>query len=335
MKRCEIGSEYWDVPTTNKANSYFSKSTQWFLSGRSALKAIVSDLKQLNTVAMPSWCCDSMIKPFIDAGFSVHFYPVYFDGGLIQEIEMVCDVLFLMDYFGYSTQAFDLQNYKGIVIRDITHSVFSKYYTDADYYFGSLRKWCGVCTGGYAWTRDGHRLESGANDGQEYVVLRKRAMDEKNEYIKGEREDKDYLKAFDEAEELLEGVGIVPAIDRDVELAQRLDVEIIKVRRRTNASILRSAFLEWLIFPNLDPTDTPMFVPVQVPNGKRDALRRYLIQKEIYCPIHWPVGEYHKLDERTALIYENELSLVCDQRYTEKDMKRIVDTIKQFEKEEE
>ena len=73
-----------------------------------------------------------------------------------------------------------------------------------------------------------------------------------------------------------------------------------------------------------------MFVPVLVPYGKRDELRKYLIENEIYCPVHWPESKYHKLDERTEYIYQNELSLVCDQRYTESDMNRIVEVIKTY-----
>ena len=75
---------------------------------------------------------------------------------------------------------------------------------------------------------------------------------------------------------------------------------------------------------------TPLFVPVLVPEGRRDALRKHLIQNEIYCPVHWPLTEHHKIDQRSAAIYENELSLVCDQRYGAADMERIVKTVKNF-----
>ncbi len=128
-------------------------------------------------------------------------------------------------------------------------------------------------------------------------------------------------------------MGIVSASERDVSLAENLDVEMIVARRRAKADIIRKAFSDWLIFPEMSITDTPMFVPVVVPDGKRDKLRRYLINNEIYCPVHWPVSEYHKMDERTAYIYQNELSLVCDQRYTEDDMNQMVDTINAFWKE--
>ena len=192
----EIGSEFWDVPETEKQNGLFPESTQWYLSGRSALQAIIAELGESRSVSLPSWCCDSMIKPFLDAGLDVHFYPVYWQEGLIQEINLDSDVLFLMDYFGYTGRQIDLSGYKGIVIRDVTHSLFSTTYDDGDYFFGSLRKWCGVWTGGYAWTKDGHRLNVGTADESQYTALRKKAMRQKAEYICEEREDKGFLIIF-------------------------------------------------------------------------------------------------------------------------------------------
>jgi len=328
----EIGSEFWEAPI-GKRNSLFSENTQWFLSGRSALKAIISELCELHTVAIPSWCCDSMVKPFIEAGFKVCFYPVYWHDGLIQKMDLNCDVLFIMDYFGYTGKRPDLTGYSGTVIRDITHSLFSSIYSDADFYFGSLRKWCGVWTGGYAWSKDGHRLRTEFMNDSEYVSLRKKAMRQKAEYIAGMRNDKGYLKVFDEAEESLEAVSIAPAADRDIQIARKLDVETIRNRRRTNAEVLRSAFSDWLIFPELSSNDVPMFVPILVPNGKRNELRSYLINNSIYCPVHWSLSDYHRLNKKEQFIYANELSLVCDQRYTLEDMNRMVDTINSFSKE--
>jgi hypothetical protein len=330
MKR-EIGSEFWDVPMIDQQNKLFPEFAQWFLSGRSALQAIITDLGEARSVSLPSWCCDSMIKPFADAGLEIHFYPVYWsEGRLIQEWSFDCDVLFLIDYFGYTGAIPDLSGFKGTVIRDVTHSIFSTTYSDADYYFGSLRKWCGVWTGGYAWAKDGHRLHPEVVNDSKYVFLREKAMQQKEEYIGGQREDKGYLQIFDEAEELLENVSSFSAADRDIQIVKKLDIEIIKNRRRGNAEILCAAFPDWLIFSEQTSNDVPMFVPVLIPGGKRNELRLYLIKNEIYCPIHWPVSNYHRLDEKEQFIYDNELSLVCDQRYIEDDMNRMVKTIKLF-----
>lgn len=331
---CEIGSEFWSVPVTEKTNSAFTESVQFFLSGRSALKAIITELKGKHTVAMPAWCCDSMIKPFFDAGMQVNFYPIYLHNGLHQEIRGDSDILFVMDYFGYTT---DIVFSHPCIIRDVTHSFFSKNYSDADYFFGSLRKWCGFWTGGFGWTKNKRKfkLENSNNTG--YVKLRQEAMELKDYYLNG-KPDKfsgsvtknDFLSLFNKAEDLLEDVGVVSASERDIALAEKLDVSFIKVQRRKNAKVLMEAFSKQLIFPTLNKNDCPLFVPIIVPNGKRDELRQFLKQQEIYCPVHWPVSSYHKIDEQTKVLYENELSIVCDQRYTEEDMVRIVDTVKQF-----
>lgn len=330
----EIGSEFWNVsPVENKDDGIFPKSTQWFLSGRVALRSIIKQLVDCRTVAVPSWCCESIVEPFVTSGLEVRFYPVYWRDRLVQEIRLDCDALLLIDYFGYVGDHSNLSSYQGIVVRDITHSIFSSTYSDADYYFGSLRKWSGFWTGGYAWTRDGRLLDCGDSNGCGYVELRKRAMNLKERYVDGEENvGKKYLVMFEEAEELLDCIDGGLADKRDVRLACHFDAKAMRFRRRANATVLREAIPDWLIFSEMRSSDCPMFVPVRVPNGKRNDLRHFLIEHEIYCPIHWPVSEFHKLDDRTNELYEVELSLVCDQRYDEEDMWRIVETINLFQK---
>lgn len=325
----EIGGEFWDIPICNQENIVFPEYTQWFLSGRSALQAIIKELTFAKTVAMPSWCCDSMIKPFVDAGMTVRFYPVYLQESFIQEIQMDSDILFVMDYFGYTS---DNVIKHPCIIRDATHSMFSHSYSDAHYSFGSLRKWCGILTGGYAWTGDGHSLFIEKNAAQDYITLRQKAMANKKQFInecnvyRGAY--KSYLTIYDEAEKILENCTVAPAADSDIELAKKLDVNYIKQRRMANSKILMDAFPDQLVFRTLKNADCPMFVPIIT--KERNMLQRYLCEHEIYCPIHWPKSKYHKLDNITEKLYKEELSLVCDQRYTETDMHRIVEEIKRF-----
>jgi dTDP-4-amino-4,6-dideoxygalactose transaminase len=142
--------------------------------------------------------------------------------------------------------------------------------------------------------------------------------------------DKSYLQLYNKAEELLDNIGISPAASRDVCLASKLDSNYIIDRRKINAKIIMNAFPELLIFPEVKESDCPMFVPILLPAEKRNGLRQYLIKNDIYCPIHWPVSNYHRLDERTRILYDSELSLVCDQRYSEKDMYHMIDIIDRF-----
>ena len=328
----EIGSEFWEAPLCRwEGNGLFQPNVQWFLCGRSALQAIISELKNKKTVAMPSWCCHTMIKPFIDAGIDVKFYPVCNQDGFFQEIDLSCDIVYVMDYFGFSS---NMQINHPCIIRDVTHSLFSKSYRDADYYYGSLRKWCGIWTGGYAWTSDGHLLTNCTNSTRVYSSLREKAMDLKERYISDPcnhpNDKSEFLDMFKKAECYLENCMIEPAEQRDIKLAQKLDVDFIQRRRRANAKILMTELKDYVLFKELDDGDTPLFVPIIVPNSRRDELRNYLVQNSIYCPCHWPLSSYHTIDNHMKELYDNEISLVCDQRYSEDDMYRIAYAIKRF-----
>ena len=331
MMRTEIGSEFWSMPLKDTATDFFPSDTAWFLSGRSALEAIIADIKSTRNIRiarLPSWCCDSMITPFLRRGIEVSFYPVRMENGrLVQDVPEAGEneILFVMDYFGFRSNV-QISRGKSIIIRDVTHSLFSAEYSDADYYFGSLRKWCGIATGGFA-------IGIETADRQEdvsYVFMRRAAMAEKAKYICKSSESKGFLNIFAEAEEHLDTCPVSKADEEDIMLAQRLNIDLIRAARRNNASVLLDSVGEFAMFNTLGENDCPLFVPILLPERVRNDLRSFLISKEIYTPIHWPKSPYHKLDRQTECIYNSELSLVCDQRYSENDMYRIVDTINEY-----
>lgn len=336
----EIGSEFWDVPVTEETANFLPKETQYFLSGRSALSFILREIERnveltKKTVALPSWCCDSMIKPFVDCGFKIDFYPVYIkEGFLVQDINgLDASVILAIDYFGYKSEV-NFADYQGIVIRDLTHSVFSAKKNDADYYFGSLRKWCGFLTGGFAYFGSGQcKNVQDLPKNELFIALRKKGMAEKREYLSGVRTDKEYLKLFNDAEEYLDNLKEINCVaSSDLNLIKKLDINFIREKRRRNAEYLLSRLKrlsEYVqpIFSNIAEDDCPLFVPVIVKHG-RDILRKKLIQEEIYCPVHWGLSKYHNIDSKNRYIYEHELSIVCDQRYNEDDMERIYNAIR-------
>lgn len=299
----EIGSEFWEIPICSEKNGIFPESTKWFLSGRTALKYIIQDAN-ISSVSLPCWCCDSMVAPFSEAGIRTSFY--------MEQPDTDADAIFVMDYFGYTGHSSVPKGYCGIVIRDMTHSIFSAKYSDADYYFGSLRKWAGFWTGGFAWGNWKKNTMIPPYDA-DYVALRQKAMKEKQEYIEGHTLSKDYLAVFKEAELMLDRIGICGAHPADIDGAELLDVKTIKGIRRENAKVLLNALSS--IF-ELGEDDCPLFVPILT--EKRDDIRHYLMEKDIYCPVHWSKFDWNG----------QELSMVCDQRYDGADMLRIVEQLK-------
>lgn len=336
MSYREIGSEFWDVPVLSDGeNHIFPKGTQWFLSGRCALEYIISDIKAsfaVSSVALPSWCCDSMIIPFVKNGIKVIFYTYDKCDGIFD-----CDILFCMEHFGYIRQEKEI-DFPGIVIHDVTHSVFSGNMgmkkirrSKQQYFFGSLRKWAGFKTGGFAGLLDGGftaKMPEHMND--RYIGLRADAMQEKANYISEKTNSKRYLELFSEAEELLDLGAYGLASHDDISKAYKMDSDFVKFRRRENASILLSTVSDIAIYPEVREHDCPLFVPVRLPRETRDALRKHLTKNNVYCPIHWPLTGYHNISAEQSKIYEEELSLVCDQRYTTEDMRYICELIKEF-----
>ena len=335
-KNYEIGSEFWNIPYSNEKNNCFPKDARWFMSGRHALDYLLSDILKkykIKKVAIPSWCCDSMIIPFLKKGLETCFYSVNFkDKKMICDYSTVdnADLTLLIDYFGYTSQI-NIGEPKGILIRDLTHSIFSRKYNDADYYFGSLRKWAGFYTGGFGF-KNGHWIEKNykCNVDYDYIRARMSAMNDKKKFVMGETNSKDYLMDFSNAEEMLDNAKACGSCNRDIEFARKIDFEFIKLQRKENAKVLLGALSEFAIFTEINEFDCPLFFPIILPQKERDRLKSELIKLKIYCPIHWPLSKWHKIREEDKKIYNNELSIVCDQRYNSKDMHYIIQCINEI-----
>lgn len=341
----EIGSEYW-----KPIKQHLGNDETFYLSGRTALDAILKDAVEtygITSVLLPSYCCHTMIDPILVNGVGVRFYDVYVEDGILtadipepKRHEMI----YIMRYFGdtdirYVGVGKSLSGWN-VTIEDLTHSCFTDAYRSlSDYWFTSYRKWFAVSGIAVAGKRNGKLPEAKKGFYRNYVELRDRAFSLKQSFMDGENMDKqEFLGVFGKAEELLTtdyfdyGVGY----EEIYNLFQFMDQsDVVKLQRRRNAQILIDGVktIDGIkVFANFkDTKKCPLFVPIIVEEGKRDALRRYLISKNIYCPIHWPLSEQHiGLSDRAKEIYGKELSLVCDQRYEVEDMERFVQEIRNF-----
>ena len=337
----EIGSEFWEADSLTGRKKYF-------LSGRTALEYIIRDILEdyrIESVLLPGYCCHTMIEPFSRHGISVRFYDVFYDKsrGLCADIpeRQNNEIFYYMTYFGFSNisgvNMNEIRKAYDVIIEDKTHSWLENGLESyADYTYASYRKWTGFYGIAEANKRVGNFKPIEGGIGETYSKMRKTAMFMKKRYIEAGTDNKElFLARFDEAEAFLEKdyVGYIPTEECLLQLVNT-DFEFIKGRRRRNADILlwglsgmRSCTL---LHKSRNEDDTPLFVPILV-NGNRDALRKYLIDNQVYCPVHWPLSDYHRrLSERGKIIYEEELSLVCDQRYGEEDMEKVVKLIRDY-----
>jgi hypothetical protein len=354
----EIGSEFWEYPAPeNKVHNLpdwlkWGSSNRLFVSGRTALDHIIMDIKAIQpfrAVYMPSYCCRTMIEPFESNRVNVLFYNVLASekGGLFFDIDYTaeCDAVFVMNYFGFISPdtSVIIENFKNhhnkLIIEDATHSLFCSkpFNSDSDYVFSSLRKWFAVPGAALvSKTKAEFVIGKPMLIHNEYIKMKIDGMNLKKAYFNSENVKKDsFLKIFNDAELMLEHDYKNYAIDNtSFSIIERTKRKKIHLKRISNARLLLNALKNQskfrLLFNDVAQTDCPLFVPLVVESAWRERFKHYLIGMEIFCPVHWPKSDLHHLTKNSKSIYDTELSLVCDQRYGQEDMERIITAIKNF-----
>lgn len=342
----EIGSEYWtsneELICNNKDFWNFGKDTKFTLSGRTSIYYVLKNILKSNKVIkayLPSYSCESMAMPFLDLGIEVEYYDVYYNDGLKYNINIDedTDIFLAMNYFGYSSTNMEIYikkfKEKGkIVIEDITHSILStkKYSEYSDYLIGSLRKWFPIASGGIAVNMNSkfeEELSKKSND--KLITIKKYAMQNKKEYLENQDEDSKeiFLKQYNESGKILDEDYQNYSIDEEsLKIIMGINIEKIIKSRIENTKIIYDTLknnknIKFLI-DNFNGKDALLFVPIIL--EKRDFLRKFLIENKVYLPVHWPQ------EEKINNIFENELSLVCDQRYNKKQILWYLDLIKNY-----
>ncbi|WP_368652900.1 hypothetical protein AB4Y30_14340 [Ornithinibacillus sp. 4-3] len=351
----EIGShfEHDDTVIKESSNECISIGYEQYaytFSGRSAIEVAIKDIlinRRIKKVYMPNYCCQSMIDPFISNSIDVEFYSVSLDSrnGIKYNIDYNkdCDVFFAISYFGL--EQYDQENIirsfqdkNIIVIEDVTHSLYStnSNLNVADYCVASLRKWLPIASGGMVYKRIGKLLVKPVLGSNKYVSLKIEAMKDKLRYINGEKINKEsFLKKFIESDKQLEFRDYLYKIDNySFNYLNNVNLEEVRGIRRRNAKHLFYGINELKniksMFPNPDlDKQVPLFFPILVKNGKRDELRTFLIENNVYCPVHWPKPK----NIPNSCIVDIELSLICDQRYSINEMEYIISLLKKWDKE--
>lgn len=325
-------------------------------SGRTALALILDDaldygvqncLERKPIAYVPSYCCESMLLPFIDAGFDLAHYPVELavDGGIRMNVdfEFNCEVFLAVSYFGIHSAGVDDAIYefkaRGVVtIEDRTHRLLSSLSNlRSDYTFASVRKWLPMSTGGML-RKQGGTIATVLRPPGKAAEIGWEAMRLKDAYLSG----KDSSLQKSRFLELVAWQGRLMAsdyrhMDVDVDSLRAFntaDLEAIRMRRRANAKVLveelRRLASPILQFADFDANrDTPLYLPIFVPAEIRDSLVDHLRNNSIYVPVHWPMPRQLRLGAPETFLYQSEISLVCDQRYGTQEMLRIVECIRE------
>lgn len=339
----EIGSEFWieNAPPTKLTE----REGNYCLSGRTAIDLILQDIlkrRVVKNVALPAWCCDSMIAPFLARGIEVRFYDYGHteflrpDGSKRSEVERTetTEVFYLTNYFGYENML-DIEvvrkiKEKGsIILYDRTHSFLMddvEYRELSDYSYASIRKWMGVIGGAVVEGIDKHELKDCP-----YISIKEKAMQDKYCYLMGDNciKKDEFLTAFGEfGHKLTEDYCNYAMDDLSYTLYKQEDIRKMMQQRRDNAAYIHENLKGLLFMYEFTDKAVPLFVPVLFESKEqRDSVRKKLIEQQIYCPVHWPKPKQIPADYRVNDIVNRELSLICDQRYGLSEIKREIETL--------
>ena len=283
---------------------------------------------------------------FRDRNIEIYLYDMsYTDGQLVYEVDnnRHADIFYFTNYFGYqNTIPKDIiKSFKrkgSTIIYDRTHSLFQedKLYVDlADYSFASIRKWLGVPCGAYVSKKDESLVLPILND-YPYLSEKIEAMRQKADYIHGDAQvhKQSFLDLYNSfGHHLAECYRDFKIDDLSLFIWEHTDKDRLKSCRQANSTYLQDRLMEIpqiQVMFQASQNDCSLFVPILFETEEeRNRVRTYLTRHSIYCPIHWPKPSVVKESLHVNDLYRQELSLICDQRYSIDDMSHIVKTLEE------
>ncbi|MED1801454.1 DegT/DnrJ/EryC1/StrS family aminotransferase [Brevibacillus porteri] len=327
-----------------KKEKYISVDT-----GRSALYVALQEIikkVRKREAWIPMFCCDSVVAPFIQLGFTVNYYSMGDDlrspSKLPNSLE---DITFLfINYFGKKNETIiewleHNRKKSTVVIEDNVQAVLSDNVgNNGDYVIYSLRK--------YLPQPDGALLAyNGETISPQLLEPNEQFISEKviGKLLRGADADAEtFLKLFSSSEESVDG-QIKPRMMSVFSrfLFDRVNLAQVKQVRRDNWTYIQTSIKALKGNPNmlhplydeLESEEVPLGYPIVVKNQKRDQLKHYLASYDIFCPVHWPIPMNRSRSIENYTDYQlstSILTLPIDQRLSRKEIQYMVDKISEF-----
>lgn len=306
-------------------------------SGRQAISLLVSTLaaQGRNRVLMPNHYCDSMIEPFIRAGWVIDFCEVGKDWTIAPPLMSLKHpgqtLIFSLAFFGVTESPDwveflrDASTRGALVMSDESHRVLGKGLALADFRVASLRKMLPVPDGAFLVGLEASDLPGGRQG-----HLRAGAMRAKSHVLRlGEQHD--YLSLFHEAEEETKRCTTPSRMSTQaLFLVERLDYDFMQQRRVANARFLTASLGSGFI--RVSNGHAPVASHAVLSTHDVPALRKFLVSRKIFPPIHWPAPD---LAPRPSGPWRNDVvSIPIDHRYSPDDIDRVVAAVREFESEQ-
>ena len=281
------------------------KNLMFTISGRSAIDFALKEALLTNpnlNVYVPTYVCDSMIKPFIDSNLPLNFYNILFDGKTFDidtnpfkndknALVLYCDY-FISNNQIYEKIAKSLKK-EAILIHDTTHTLFSRNYSDYrdDYIVASLRKWFVTIDGGLCITKNiPHNKLSIEN--QNYIILKKAAYIAKENYHKypSDENKKIYKTLSSLAEEELDTNYSLYRMSIDsIKTINSLNFNDMFDEKRKKFIIIRDLLKDYQLLEEASKENCIFTIPL-VNLNNRDEIFDEMQKRLIRCAVMWDFG---------------------------------------------
>ncbi len=307
-----------------------------YASGRSALYYILFDGKErygVSKVLFPDYLCSSILLAAKEAELEVVFYNLNAaleldEKAFANQYDEKCAVL-LINYFGLKDLSSQIAyvrslNQDAVIIEDDVQAYyeFLKPQNDANYKFTSLRKTLACPDGGLVKTENALSNVTTHNKFHQYKLAGSilKSLRQPEYY-----DDEVYLSMFEKGEDMIDAEIASGMSEMSSEILSKLDTNRLGIIRKRNARTILNG-LESLGIASILPVSEehfPLFVPIYLED--RNKVRKYMFQHNVFCPVHWPLEGMNV--KKGAEMAAHELSIIVDQRYTNKDMEYILELL--------
>lgn len=288
-----------------------------FNSARNSLLFVLKK-RNVRTIYMPYYLCDSVFKQCKLSDINVKFYKIDENfQPIINEPIKGNEFVFVVNYYGLlSNELLQTikEKYLNIIV-DNTHAFFRKALEGVDTIY-NCRKYFGVPDGAY--------LSTNLDDDLDVPTGKSKF---RFEHLLGRLEESasQFYEKFKEADRSFTGENIEHMSLITQNILKAIDYDYIIKQRKKNIMYLIKNLNK---YNKIKVDDTMDFMyPFYCDNS--DLLRKKLIENKVYVPYLWPnVLSSNPTDSYEYKYVNNIVPLPIDQRYNINDMKLIVDIIK-------
>ncbi len=331
----EFGSDFHYIDTYDSGRAHLTdvfRGATLLADGRQCIVALIRQYGW-KRLWMPDYFGYEVIDTIkVQTGIEVIYYA---DSPLDEyKVEKLAyeegDVLLRMNFFGIRGQRSN-KNIPCPVIEDHSHDPFGHWalYSDADWCISSIRKILPLPEGGMMWSPKGYSLTLNmqpSEENEQISATRWEGMEMKTAYLKGEDVSKEeFRKRYTETEEFFDRAepSMIDERSKDV-VSKKLDINLWQIAKRKNWLLLKSLLnIESckIIEPEDETCTAFSLVLLLETKAQRDLVRKKLINACVYPAILWVVPD--KASKNSKDFSERMLSIHCDGRYKEEDVRQL------------